>query len=260
MDWKSEENMALNLQARTFSSSQVKEEAPGCWRLEIAGGPAGKYRGAQLDDYLHLPRAQFRWTAPVSLELEARVSAPGLPGTWGFGLWNDPFSASLGMGGAAQRLPTLPNAAWFFYASPPNHLSLRNDRPAQGLLAATFAAPAIPALLLTPAAAALPLLAWPVTARLLRRLARQIVREDFAHLEIDPTAWCRYRLDVTTSSVTFAVDEAIHFTTPVAPRGRLGVVLWIDNQYMAFPPDGKLRFGMLDNPDAWIEIDQIKCN
>ncbi len=248
--------MAVTLQSRTYSSVQIREESPGRWHLEIASGPAGKYRGAQLDDYLHLPRAQFRWTAPVSLEVDARVSASGLPGTWGFGLWNDPFNVSLGMGGAARRLPALPNTAWFFYASPPNNLSLR-DKPAQGLLAATFSAPNIPAPLLAPGALLLPLLAWPVTARVLRCLARQVIREDFACLDLDPTAWRKYRLDVTAGSVTFTVDEAMCFTTPIAPRGRLGVVLWIDNQYMAFPPNGKLHFGTLENPEAWLELDHI---
>ncbi|MBN2004149.1 MAG: hypothetical protein JXA21_12405 [Anaerolineae bacterium] len=248
---------SINLYSRTFSKAQVHEEPPGHWRLEIAGGPSGQYRGAQLDDYLHLPRRQFYWTAPVSLEIDARVSATELPGTWGFGFWNDPFNMSLGMGGAARRLPTLPNTAWFFYASPPNNLSLRDERPAQGLLAATFAAPSIPAPLLMPGALLLPLLAWPVTARLMRRVARQIIQEDFSCLDLDPTAWHRYRLDLTSGVVTFAVDESVCFTTPIAPRGRLGVVLWIDNQYMAFPPDGKLRFGTLASQTAWMELKAV---
>jgi hypothetical protein len=31
------------------------------------------------------------------------------------------------------------------------------------------------------------------------------------------------------------------------PQSRLGLVIWIDNQYAAFPPDGKLGFGTLPN-------------
>ncbi len=131
---------------RTQAGGQVDRlDAAGGWRLSLPPGPAGQYRWAQLDDYIPLPRRRFLWTPPVRLSLEARVSAPGLPGTWGFGFWNDPFQASLGLGGTARRLPALPNAAWFFYASPPNFLAFRDDLPAQGLLAATFRLPLLPA-------------------------------------------------------------------------------------------------------------------
>ena len=129
-------------------AAQVHALAPGAWRLEIPAGAAGRYRLAQVDDYHRLRRRDFPWRPPLRLSLRARASAPDLPGTWGFGLWNDPFSLSMGLGGAAQRFPALPNAAWFFFASPPNYLSFRDDLPAQGFLAATFQAPAIPAPLL----------------------------------------------------------------------------------------------------------------
>jgi hypothetical protein len=51
------------------------------------------------------------------------------------------------------RLPALPNTAWFFFASPPNYLSLRDDLPAQGALAAVFRSPRLPASLLVLGAA-----------------------------------------------------------------------------------------------------------
>jgi len=57
---------------------------------------------------------------PCTFSLHARLSGTDLPGTWGFGLWNDPFGLSLGFGGQAARLPALPQAAWFMHASPPN--------------------------------------------------------------------------------------------------------------------------------------------
>jgi hypothetical protein len=45
-----------------------------------------------------------------------------LRGTAGFGFWNDPFL----MTGA--RLPALPRAIWFFYASAPSEMKLDLDR------------------------------------------------------------------------------------------------------------------------------------
>src|SRR5688500_7952228 len=83
------------------------------WRFEIPAGPAGVYRLAQLDDYSALPRGRFPLSAPASLDLRCRVCDSSLPGTWGFGFWNDPFAFSLGLQGTTPRLPALPNAAWF---------------------------------------------------------------------------------------------------------------------------------------------------
>jgi hypothetical protein len=246
---------SLELESRSTPGASVEALGPGHWRLSVPAGPAGRYRWAQLDDYLRLPRSRFLWRPPVRLTLRARASHPGVPGTWGFGFWNDPFNASLGLGGTARRLPALPNTAWFFQASPPNYLSLRDELPAQGFLTATFASPAIPAPLLALATPALPLLAWPPTAGMLRRLARRLVREDAARLALDAAAWHTYQLDWGASRVRFWVDGAARFEAAVAPRAPLGLVLWIDNQYAAFPPSGRLRIGTLANPEpAWLEL------
>jgi hypothetical protein len=250
------------LQPRNTPGAEVREVAPGHWRLSIPGGPASRYRLAQLDDYLYLPRPAFPWRPPLRLSLRARASGAALPGTWGFGFWNDPFTARLGLGGTARRLPALPNAAWFFWASPPNYLAVHDTHPrwpeghaAQRFLAATFASPAIPAPLVASGALALPLLAWPLAARTLRRAARRIVREDAALLRVDPTAWHTYGLEWRAEGVRFLVDGAGCWSTAVAPATRLGLVLWIDNQYAAFPPGGRLRFGTLPNPEpAWLEL------
>jgi len=161
----------------------------------------------------------------------------------------------------ARRIPALPQAAWFFYASPPNYLALHDTHTAQGLLAATFASRRIPALLLAASLPALPLLAWSPTARLLRRAARPFVAEDALRLDLDPTRWHNYRLEWRTDAVDFTVDGEPCFTTTVAPRGPLGLVLWIDNQYAAFPPQGTLRFGTLANPEpAWLELAEIEVS
>jgi hypothetical protein len=207
---------------------------------------------------MRLPRAKFPWAPPLRLDLMARVSASDLPGTWGFGLWNDPFSASFGLGGMAARLPALPNAAWFFYAGPPNWLALRDDHPAQGFLAAAFRAPRIPPLLLAPAGLFLPLLKIRPAARFARRLAGAVIGESAVLTPVDPTTWHAYTIQLTGEQATFAVDGAAIFTTPVAPRGPLGLVLWIDNQYATFPPSGQLSMGTSPNPAAWLELKDIR--
>ncbi len=223
--------------------------------MEIPPGPAGTYRWAQLDDYLQRPRSRFPWRPPLRLVLRARVSAQNLPGTWGFGFWNDPFSVGLGVSGTARRLPALPDAAWFFYAGPPNHLAFRDDHPAQGFLAATFASRAFPTLALAPGMLALPLLALPPAARLLRRAARYLINEDAALVAGDPLQWRTYWIDWRTDCARFFVDEREIFSTAVTPRAPLGLVIWIDNQYAAFPPSGRLRAGTSPNLEtAWLEV------
>jgi hypothetical protein len=231
------------------------QEAGGTWRLEIPAGPAGTYRLAQLDNYHALPRGRFPYQANLTIQLECRASGAELPGTWGFGLWNDPFSLSLGLGGAGRHLPALPNTAWYFFASPPNYLSLRDDLPACGPLSATFRSPHLPAALLALGAPLLGALAIPPLRRPARRLLQGWIEQGTAALTLDPTIWHRYELTWTAEQVTFKVDGVPVLETGVSPLQPLGFVLWIDNQYAAFPPDGRPAYGSLPNPEpAWIEV------
>jgi hypothetical protein len=85
------------------------------YRLTIPAGKADAYRVAQLYDYAWLARRRFPHRYPLTLGLSARTSSDSLPGTWGFGLWNDPFGLALGFGGKPFRLPALPNAVVVFW-------------------------------------------------------------------------------------------------------------------------------------------------
>jgi hypothetical protein len=222
-------------------------------RLLIPASEKRTYRLAQLDDYGKRRRPHFPWQSPTSFSLQARASQAEIPGTWGFGLWNDPFSFKIGFGGS-HFLPALPNAAWFFFASPPNYLSFRSDLPADGALAAVFRAPHIPTWLFAPALLGLPLLLIPPAARLARRMAGGIISEDSSRLELDPTEWHRYRLDWRTNGVDFFLDDQMTFSTQLSPRGPLGFILWIDTQYAAWTPDGRLKYGTLPSESNWIEV------
>ncbi len=259
--------MVAALEARTTPGAEARQLDESSWRLEIPPGPSGRYRLAQLDDYAQLKRGQFPWRCPLTLSLQARASSGAIPGTWGFGLWNDPFGLSLGFSGATRRLPALPNAAWFFFASPPNYLSLRDDLPAQGGLAATFLAPQRQLPFVLAGLPALPWLLFPPTARPLRRLARRVLRQDAASLVSleqasghSPVAeWHTYSLTWRDDQVRFQVDGVVQLTTAVNPRGPLGLVIWVDNQYAAFPADGRLAFGTLPNGSpAWIEFRNLE--
>ena len=222
------------------------------YRLSIPAGPANRYRLAQLDDYAKIARSRFPLRALVKLSLSARASSKSIPGTWGFGLWNDPFGLSLGFGGNPVRLPALPNAVWFFGASNESHLSFRDDKPGQGFLAQTFRSPKFHPLLI-PAG-----LVFPFSRKTTRRLMGRVIGEDGIRLSVDVTEWHRYQLDWREDRVSFEVDGTQVFESSVTPKSPLGLVIWIDNQYAAFTPEGKIGFGVLENPEpAWLEIKDV---
>jgi len=223
------------------------------FHLSIPTGSADKYRLAQLDDYTKLARGRFPLRSSLTLRLSARASSNSIPGTWGFGLWNGPFGLSLGFGGNPFRLPALPNAVWFFGASNENYLSFQDDKPAQGFLAQTFRSPRFHPLLI-PAGAALPF-----SRKTTRRLMGKVIGEDGIGLSVDVTQWHKYRLDWREDQVAFEVDNTQVFESTVSPEPPLGLVIWIDNQYAAFTPEGKIGFGVFETPEpAWLEIKDIE--
>ncbi len=236
------------------------------WRLGIQKGDSLHYRDAQLDDYSGLPRHRFPHQT-LTLSLRARVSSSSIAGTWGFGLWNDPFGMSLGFGGSPFRLPALPNAVWFFYGSEENYLSFkspsttppasRNGGSAQGevangFMAQTFRSPKFHPLLFL---AGLTLL---FSRRITRKLLSKVIDEDGVALSVDVTQWHAYRLELRKKRVLFYVDDALVFESTVSPNPPLGVIIWIDNQYAAFTPEGKIAFGVLEGNEEWLEIEGLE--
>jgi hypothetical protein len=272
------------LTPRNTAGARAEEISRGNeYRLMIPAGSADKYRLAQFDDYTKTPRSQFPLRFPVSLSLSARASSTLIPGTWGFGLWNDPFGLSLGFGGNPFRLPALPNAVWFFGASKESYLSFRDARAsstgfdmpsrntqatqpsalreaANGFLAQTFRSPKFhPSLSLAG-------LTLPFSRKTTRRLLGKVIEEDGINLSrgdqpVAPTQWHRYKLDWREKQVSFEVDNVRVFESPVSPNPPLGLIIWIDNQYAAFTPEGKIGFGVLENPEpAWLEIKDLELS
>jgi len=228
------------------------------WRLEIPPGKPSRYRLAQLDDYSKLQRGYFLWKPPTTLNLRARVSSQNIPGTWGFGYWNDPFSILTGPGGMIRPYPVFPNAAWFFFASPDNYLSFRSDKPSCGFLAATFSSPRVSPFIQVPQLALFPMLIFRSWSRKLRSKLSEIIQEDSTKLDLDVTQWNNYSLLWKPDSVEFCLNGNNVFTTDISPLGPLGLVIWLDNQYAAFNPSGEIKTGVLkSSTPAWMEIDEL---
>ena len=241
----------MDLKPRLSSDGSIALTKKG-WRLTISDGPSGSYRLSQLDDQFGLSRKAYRWAPPLTLTLHARLSSNSGSGTWGFGLWNDPFGFSLGPGDTFFRMPALPNAIWFFYSSPKNYLSFRDDKPAWGFLCQAFRSPRFHPILF-PAG-----LVFPFSRKTTRRLLSNVIAEDSSSLQHDFTQWHLYRLEWSLIGSRFWMDDDLVFRSPVSPKPPLGVVIWIDNIFAAFMPDGKLKMGTEKNTKSeWLEIEDL---
>lgn len=241
-----------NLKPRLSQDGRLGITSRG-WRLSIPPGNAQSYRLAQLDDQLGLRRSAYPWRAPARLRLRARVSAEAASGTWGFGFWNDPYGFSLGAGERFQRLPTLPQAAWFFCASQRCFLSFRDDKPGKGFYAQVFRSSGFSANLVKA------FITLPFAPRTSRRLLRSIISEDGAPVVPNPCEWHAYSIDWSASACIFSIDSSAILETPMSPRGPLGIVIWIDNQYAAFEPNGRIAWGVESNAsEQWLELEDLK--
>lgn len=241
-------------QPYTAGKGVVEQRGDALWFC-IRDADAHHYSDAQIDDYRGLPRRRLRWRPPLRLTVQARFSHPAgtLRGTAGFGFWNDPFM----MTGA--RWPTLPRAIWFFYASPPSNMQLALGVPGYGWKAATLDATRPGALALAPWAPIAVLATrfqrlyrwlWPTVQRALG------IQE--SPLPVDMTDWHVYVLEWLPDRAHFYVDGALVLGHAPSPRGPLGFVMWLDNQYMIVTPQGHLGWGLLElHGEQWMEVRQL---
>jgi hypothetical protein len=224
-------------------------------RLEIPAKRQG-YADAQLDDHRNLPRRHFPWRPPLRLELRARASGPDLPGTLGFGFWNDPFSISLGQAGAARRLPAVPRALWFFYTSSRSDLALAGGVPGSGWKAVSLNPPQMPDLIAVPAlASGAALSSLSVIRRPLMRLVQSVAGAEEEMLPVRLDEWHQYAIDWRPMSAKFSVDGKTVLQAGHLPTAALGFVGWIDNQFATASPERGLSFGIeATSQPQWLEI------
>jgi hypothetical protein len=92
---------------------------------------------------------------------------------------------------------------------------------------------------------------WPYFQRICR------IHEQAIDSAID--TWHTYTLEWRARRARFLVDGQPVLDAPTAPAGPLGLVLWLDNQYLVAQPWGRLRHGLLDAPGRqYLEIASIE--
>jgi len=225
-------------------------------RLVTTDTLATQYTDAQIDDYQTLARRNFLWRPPVQMTVRARFSHPtgALKGTAGFGFWNDPFMMT------GWRWPALPRVIWFFYSSPPSNMKLDLHTPGHGWKAATLDAGRWPFFALLPSAPlAVPLMNIGPLYRTFWPIGQKAIRVSEAVVPVEMTEWHTYHLDWQKKSAHFEVDGQTVLACVTPPRGPLGFVLWLDNQFMVATPWGRFNYGLLDGPgEQWLEISQLE--
>ena len=242
-----------------LGGGKVTVDSDTVTRMTIPAMPTG-YADAQLDDYRFKPRARFPWRPPVRFSLRARASEPLPLGTLGFGFWNDPFTLSLGQGGAARRLPSAPQTAWFFYGSPPNHFAFTPGVEGHGAKAMALRSPRIPTVLLAPMAAVGMLMAQvPSLRRPVLRTALRAVRSAEVELSVALDEWHQYAVAWEAETVRFEIDGQVVLEDQIAVPGPLGFVTWIDNQYAVASPEKGFRFGVIPTSrEQCLEISDLE--
>ena len=199
-----------------------------------------KLSNAQLDDYHWKSRKDFSLSFPLRMQLQARWEYEGdLPqGTSGFGLWNDPFMMT------GWRWPSLPQAFWFFVGCPKSMLSLDpQHRHKNGLRAfqvnawnVAFLKNSLLWILRAPF--------WNFTLKnkWLPKLCSDIQLEE-TFLDCDLRQWQHYEILWTADKLKFYVNGKLVQRAASSIRQGLGLVIWIDNQYLYFDPWKKISWG-----------------
>lgn len=229
-------------------AATLSEPTPGSYVLTVASD-GSHYSNAQLDDYHHLARNAYPWQPPLRLTLQARCSGD-LRGTWGFGFWNAPYSPLTG-----QR-PTWPATAWFF-GNGSGDLRWHPASAATGFKAAQADARGWRSWLLMACSVIWwPLLLQPRTVRRVWPWLAHQVRLHEQMLACDDQ-WHVYAIEWTTNGVTWSVDGKVVAQTTTAPRGPLGLCIWIDNQWLVATPQRLPAWGLVATT-AMLEVKEIK--
>lgn len=99
----------------------------------------------------------------------------------------------------------------------------------------------------------------PGAAQVVRQLLQRVIHQGATLIHTNVTDWHAYLLEWDPGKVRISLDGAELLETNIVPRGPLSLVIWVDNQYAALSPVGRLKYGTLPNPEpTWMELRDIR--
>jgi len=139
-------------------------------------------------------------------------------------------------------------------------MALALDVPGPGWKAATIDALRWPFLALLPLAPiAAPLMNIRALYRAFWPIGQRAINISEAIVPAEMTGWRTYLIEWQKQGVRFIVDNETILTCKTSPRGPLGFVMWLDNQYMVATPWGRFKYGLLDAPGRqWMEVERLQ--
>ena len=153
----------------------------------------------------------------------------------------------------------LPEAIWFFYASPPSNMALVPGIPGWGWKAQVVHSMQISSLAATvPLAATIAFGLLTGKTRPAARWMQKVSGACEALLPVEMDEWHNYTLEWQHNEALFWVDDRLILRSPQSPSRPLGFVAWLDNQYAIATPRGVLRFGTISSGPQWLELESIK--
>lgn len=243
IDDRFDDSVSRRWQISQAGDADVVRRQKALW-LTLHSTSDDHYSNAQISDYDPQQR-KFRFRPPIRLTVTARANLPGdnLHGTAGFGFWNHPFAPD-------ERGFRLPQAVWFFFASPPSNMALAHGVPGHGWKAAVIDARRWQFLSLLPTAPlGFLLMRIPYVYRKLWGIGQRSLGVSEALINGKRLAQTHtYELVWKPDGVVFAVDNQVIHQATHAPQHALGFVAWMDNQYAIVTPQGQFGFGLLDIP------------
>ena len=152
----------------------------------------------------------------------------------------------------------LPEAIWFFYASPPSNMALVPGVPGWGWKAQVVHSMR-PAALASTLPLALTAAFGMVTGetRPASRWMQRLTGANEALLSVDMVEWHSYVIEWQSHEALFWVDGDLVLRAPQPPARPLGFVAWLDNQYAIATPRGVFRFGTVNSGPQWFELDSV---
>jgi hypothetical protein len=236
------------MKSRTTPGASI-EKTPKGYLMKIPAGDSSAYRFAQIDDYFGLPRRKFPHHS-LTLSLRARTSSFPSPEHGASGCGTIPSACRLGLGRIVW--PPRPAQRGMVLRGVAGQSSFVQRQTRTGISRAKFPFAKISSSADTNGFGISLFRAKATRNCWARSSTRTHPLSGWIQLNGMATGWSGVR-----SRVAWYVDDVRVFESPVSPNPPLGLVIWIDNQFAAFTPEGKISFGVLEGDEEWLEIEDL---